>query len=159
MNGVHIRQAGAADIPALVDLMEAFYAESSYPLDRVWAARSFETLLAQPALGAIWVADSGRLLGHAVLTVYYAMEFGALAGAIDDLFVLATHRKQGIARALLQALLDDCAQRGCQSIRVEVGAGNDAATALYAAFGLHAYDDDRITLHRELDSAAGEVTT
>lgn len=146
---VHIRQACAADIPALVDLMEAFYAESSYPLDRAWAAKSFATLLAQPALGTVWVADNGRLLGHAVLTVYYSMEFGAPAGAIDDLFVLATHRKRGIARALLRALLDDCAQRGCQSIRVEVGAGNDAATALYAAFGLQAYDDDRVTLHRD----------
>lgn len=150
MNGVRIRQAATADIPALVDLMEAFYAESSYPLDRAWAAKSFGTLLAQSALGAVWVADNGRLLGHAVLTVYYSMEFGALGGTIDDLFVLATHRKQGIARGLLQALLNDCVQRGCQSMRVEVGSGNDAATTLYAAFGLHAYDDDRIALHREL---------
>jgi ribosomal protein S18 acetylase RimI-like enzyme len=157
LNGVRIRQAGAADIPALVDLMEAFYAESSYPLDRDWAGKSFETLLAQPALGAIWVADNGRLLGHAVLTVRYAMEFGALAAAIDDLFVHASYRRQGVAHALLTALLDDCSARGCKSIHVEVGASNTGATALYGRFGLQPYQDDRITLHRELGFAANEV--
>jgi ribosomal protein S18 acetylase RimI-like enzyme len=150
LSGVRIRAATPQDIAALVDLMEAFYAESSYALDRTWAAQSFETLLAQPALGAIWVAGNEQLLGYAVLTVRYSMESGALSAAIDDLFVLASHRKQGIGRALLQALLDDCTQRGCKSISVEVGASNDAATALYNAFGLKPYNDDRITLHCEL---------
>ncbi|MGB9988359.1 GNAT family N-acetyltransferase [Pseudoduganella rhizocola] len=159
MNGVRIRLATPADIPALVDLMESFYAESSYPLDRAWAARSFETLLAQPALGAIWVADNGSLIGHAVLTVRYAMEFGALAAAIDDLFVHAGYRRQGVAYALLAALLDDCSARGCRSVYVEVGASNAGATALYERFGLKPYEDDRITLHRELGFANNEMPT
>ena len=159
MSNVRIRPATPQDIAALVDLMEAFYAESSYPLDRAWAAQSFETLLAQPALGGIWVADNGRLVGHAVLTVHYAMEFGALAAAIDDLFVHADYRRQGVAHTLLTALLDDCGARACKSIHVEVGASNAAATALYARFGLQPYKDDRITLHRELGFAAKEVST
>ena len=29
---VHVRSAGAADVPALVALMQAFYAEADFPL-------------------------------------------------------------------------------------------------------------------------------
>ncbi|UGQ45508.1 GNAT family N-acetyltransferase [Massilia endophytica] len=151
MSDIRIRLASAADAPALVDLMEAFYAESHYPLDRDWALQAFRTLISQPALGAVWVADNGALIGHAVLTVRYAMEFGALSAIIDDLFVSAPHRQRGIARRLLEALLEDSRSRGCKSVHVEVGASNPAARQLYASLGLLPYDDDRLTLHREFD--------
>ena len=36
-----IERAGSADILALVELMNQFYAESSYALDREWAEASF----------------------------------------------------------------------------------------------------------------------
>ena len=35
---VAVHQADSTDIGELVELMEAFYAESSFPLDREWAA-------------------------------------------------------------------------------------------------------------------------
>lgn len=42
------RRAEAADVAVLVDLMEEFYAEASYPPDRVWAASAFAELVAEP---------------------------------------------------------------------------------------------------------------
>ena len=35
-----VRQATATDVPTLLDLMAEFYGESSYPLDRAWAAQA-----------------------------------------------------------------------------------------------------------------------
>ena len=53
-----MRPATADDIETLVDLMDEFYAESGYVLDRRRAARAFAALLADPRLGRVWLIDT-----------------------------------------------------------------------------------------------------
>lgn len=145
------RAAREADIDALIGLMRAFYAESGYPLDADWAAASFRALLAQPALGAVWLAQAdGRAVGHAVLTVRHAMEFGGPLGIVDDLYVAPAWRRRGIARALLDALRGECRSRGCRAWQVEVGAGNASAQALYRRLGFAPVSSERQLLCGEL---------
>lgn len=144
---IGVRRATAADIATLVELMREFYAEADFPLDDAWAAAAFSALIADPALGAAWIiAADAAPIGHVVLTVRYAMEFGGLIGYIDDLFVRKTHRRNGAATAGLDALLAECRQRGCRSVHVEVGPDNVAAVALYTRFGLAPGTDERLQL-------------
>jgi len=104
-----IERAGHADIPALVELMSQFYAESSYALDREWAAASFAQLLEDELRGAVWIARCGTdPAGHVVLALRHSMEFGGLAGVVDDLFVRPQFRRNGVGSALLSALFDAC---------------------------------------------------
>jgi ribosomal protein S18 acetylase RimI-like enzyme len=146
-----IRSATSGDIDALVNLMEAFYAESDMTLDRPWAAMSFAALLSQPHLGSVWLAEvSGVPVGYAVLTVRHSMEFGGLAGTVDDLFVGPDHRRCGVGNELLARVMDACAARGCQAVQVEVGRDNGPALALYRRLGLDSVDDERTILCREL---------
>jgi hypothetical protein len=57
--------------------MHEFHAESSFPLDRAWATRAFDRLLADPSRGATWLIErGGTTVGHVVLSVRFAMEFG-----------------------------------------------------------------------------------
>jgi len=136
--------AAPDDVGDLVGLMEEFYAESSYPLDRQWAGSALLRLISEHAWGCIWLARSGgEALGHAVLTVRYTMEHGGLSGYVDDLFVRPAFRRQGVGRALLNALFRECHVRGCKSVQVEVGPNNAPALGLYAAFGLMPRGDDR----------------
>ena len=146
------RRAGLADIPQLVDLMDEFYAEASVPLDRAWAARAFEGLLAQPHLGAAWLLErAGEPIGHVVLSVRYAMEFGGPIGYVDDLFVRPAARRAGAATIALDAVTAECRGRGCRSLEVEVGAGNGAGQAVYRRHGLRPLDDDRQMLRLVFD--------
>jgi len=136
-----------SDVPRLVELMREFYAEASFPLDQEWAARAFERLLEEPARGAAWIIEAeGIPVGHVVLSVRFAMEYGGLIGYIDDLFVRPSHRRRGAARAGLDALFAECRGRGCCSVHVEVGIENDAANALYKLYGLAPGEDRRQTL-------------
>ena len=142
-----VRQAAAADVPMLLDLMAEFYGESSYPLDRAWAAQAFGDLLEDSSRGMVWLLEvDGAPAGHAVLAVRFAMEFGGLLGYIDDLFVKQAFRRQGVARAGLVALLEDCRRRGCRAVHVEVAPDNVAANALYRSFGLAPGADERLQL-------------
>ena len=146
-----IERADHADIPALVELMSQFYAESSYALDRGWAAESFAQLLRDEARGAVWIARCGtEPAGHVVLALRHSMEFGALAGVVDDLFVRPQFRRQGVGSALLSALFDACRKLHIAAVHVEVGPDNVAALALYRAFGLRVHSIERQTLTVQL---------
>ena len=146
-----IERARHEDIPALVALMGEFYAESSYTLDCAWAEASFQRLLHDDTFGTAWLArDGGEPAGYVVLTLRYSMEFGALAGMIDDLFVRPRFRRKGAASALLTSLVDTCRKVHVAALHVEVDPGNAAATALYGKFGLRPYTVERQTLTLEL---------
>jgi len=150
-----VRRATRSDVGALVDLMREFYAEADYPLDQKWAETSFSQLLEHSELGCAWLAErDGVAAGHAVLTLRYTMEHGALSGYIDDLFVKPEFRRQAIARVLLSELFDECERRSCKSIYVEVGDRNVPAIELYKQFGLGPFLDGRVQFH---GSVAGRM--
>jgi len=141
------RNATITDIPTLADLMQEFYAESGYPLDRRWAAASFSALLQEQSRGGVWVVShGGEPAGYVVLTVRFSMEYGGLDAFIDDLFIRPAYRRRGLGRAAVQALFDDCRRRRVLAVHVEVGRDNVAAQALYSSYGLEASGDDRQTL-------------
>ena len=157
MTEIVVLEASTTDIPELVELMEAFYAESSIPLDREWAAASFTRLLSMPALGCVWLArGDGRAVGHVVLSLRYTMEHGALGGYVDDLYVVPDARRRGVASRLLHALVAECSRRACASLHVEVGGSNAAALALYERFGLVPVVDDRLLLTGALPKPGSE---
>ena len=132
-----VEKAEQSDIPALVELMSQFYAESSYPLDRAWAAASFGQLLSSELRGSAWIARRGtEAAGYVVVTLRHSMEYGGLVAFIDDLFVVANFRRQGIGSALLSTLFEACRKLKVAAAHVEVGSNNVAAEALYGRFGL-----------------------
>ncbi len=147
MDRATARRAERSDIPVLVELMREFYEESSFPLDGDWSARAFDMLITEPAYGAAWLIEYGRVpVGHVVLSVRFTMEFGGLSGYVDDLFVRSPYRRKGGASAGLDDLLAECHRRGCHSVQVEVGSDNHGAQALYRRHGLIPGDDGRQTL-------------
>ena len=140
-----IREATEADVTALVGLMQEFYAESAFALDREWAAAAFHRLLATREQGRIWIALADQVpVGHAVLSLRFTMEYGGLSGYVDDLFVKPEFRRRGCGRMLISQLRDHCQFVGCKSLQVEVGAANSVALELYEQFGLRVVRDGRV---------------
>lgn len=133
---VEVRPAGPADVPALVGLMQTFYAEADFPLPAAPAARAFGTLLATPQLGAVWLAEcDGAAVGHVVLTVAFSMEYGGPRGFIDDLYVRPRDRGRGTGAALLAAAREGALDRGLRALCVETGLADHPARGLYARAG------------------------
>ena len=131
-----IRLATNADVRALVGLMADFYSEAKFTLDTAAATRAFETLLAAPSSGAIWLAERDEEpLGHLVLTVVFSMEYGGLRGFIDDLYVRPSARGRGTGAALLEAARKGAVARGLRALCVETGLADHPARSLYARAG------------------------
>lgn len=133
---ITIRLATTDDVPTLVALMREFYAEGGYPLPGDAATRAFHALLAEPRLGAIWLAeDATTVVGYIVLTLGFSMDYGALRGFIDDLYVRPSARGRAIGAALLATVRSACVARGVRGLCVEVGPEIGAARRLYGRAG------------------------
>jgi ribosomal protein S18 acetylase RimI-like enzyme len=148
---IAIRRATTEDIPLLVNMMQEFYAESNFMLDRQWATTSFSKFLSDNSHGAAWIGSHhSDPAGYVVMTIRFSMEYGGLDAFIDDLFVRVPYRRQGLGRILLDELFAECQRRKVLAVHVEVGQNNIAANALYSTCGLRLRDDCRQMLTRRL---------
>ena len=131
-----ILPARREDIPALVGLMRVFYAEADFPLPEAAAARTFDALIDQPALGQVWlVTADGEPAGFVVLTVAFSMEYGGLRGFVDDFFIAPAFRRLGLGGAALASVQAECAARGVRALLVETSHENERALRVYHAAG------------------------
>lgn len=153
------RAATTDDIPVLVGLMEEFYAEADFPLDRPWATAGFSALLGDDRLGAAWLLlRDAEPAGYVVLTVRFSMEYGGLGAIIDDLFVRPRFRRHGVGRSALDALFAECARRRVRAVHVEVGRDNVAGKGIYGSLGMRPRDDHREFLTIRLGGGEDEAS-
>ena len=150
-----IRIATSADLAMLVDLMTDFYRESAFTLQPGSAKAAFAKLLADPALGRIWIGEQdGEAAGYIVLTVGFSMEYGGRDAFVDDLFVRPPFRGRGLGKQLLDTLIAECHRRNVRALHLEVDRANDRGHALYRSRGF--VDNDRQLLTMKLARAIHE---
>ncbi|HEX8914813.1 MAG TPA: GNAT family N-acetyltransferase [Humisphaera sp.] len=110
--------------------------------DDTTAAAAISALLADPALGRAWLIHAGgRAVGYAVLTFVHSIEFGGRCGFVDELYVEAAARGQGVGRRALDLVAAEAAAAGVRVLLLEVSPENERAARLYerAGFGPRKY--------------------
>ncbi len=106
--------------PAALAALQA----AAFPTGRPWSEAEFATLLAQP--GTVLSADArGYALGRVIADEAEVLSLATAPAA----------RRQGVARAHLNALEGAARDLGARRIFLEVSADNHAAIALYQAAG------------------------
>ena len=78
---------------------------------------------------------SGRACGFIAASVMPASLALGVAWSVRDLYVAPPHRRMGIARVLLQQVIDDAREAGAHRVSLQTETGNTAALTLYAAAG------------------------
>ena len=141
-----MREARRADGPTLVGLMRDFYAESGYELDDDRAGAAFAALLGEPRSGRVWLVEqgSGAVAGYIVVTFVFAMEYGGRMAVVDDFYVRPEARGGGLGKAAIAAARRACEELGMRAMRVEVGAENGVARAVYRSAGFTELKDHRL---------------
>jgi ribosomal protein S18 acetylase RimI-like enzyme len=130
------RRAAEDDVASVLAMMREFYAEDGGHYVHVPAERALIALIADAALGAVWVAeDDTGACAYAVLTYGFSLEFHGRDAFLDEIYVRPRRRGQGLARAALQAVEAECAARGAGALHLEVTPTNEAALTLYRRLG------------------------
>ena len=123
MVGLELRRLELADLDAIERIERASYRAP-------WSRSMFASELAKPSslsFGA--VDDSGDLVGYVVLSRYVD------AWHVMNVAVAPERRRQGIASALLQRLLELTKDDPLRGYTLEVRVSNAGAIALYERFG------------------------
>lgn len=130
-----LHPVGPGDRDRLVGLARAFHAEDGHPLDAGGEA-ALAALCSGEPFGRGWLARTGgEVVGYAVLSLGFSVEFGGRDGFVDDLYLVPAVRGRGLGRALLERLVDEARALGVRTLHLEVEPLNARAEALYARHG------------------------
>jgi len=143
---MRIRLLGPDDAPTFQVLrLQALVADpvafaSSYEEERdTPLAVVAERLRALPDRAIVGAFDAGRLVG---LAAWHREEMRKLQhkGFVWGVFVAETHRRRGVARALMNAVIAHARHAGgIRQLNLVAHAANDAAVALYESLGFAVY--------------------
>lgn len=139
---LHIRRASASDIPALSQLIAAYWAfEGMSAFDAQAVGSAMQRLLGSPSLGAGWIAvDDERPAGYLLAVYLFSLEHLGLTAEIDELYVDPAARGGGIGARLLATAESEFARLGCTNVSLQLARDNDVARRFYRRAG-HAERD------------------
>ena len=129
MASFKLRNAGRADVPALVSLEAEVFAS-----DRL-SPRSFRRLVAAPSAACRVAEADGVLAGYHVLL----FRRGSAVARLYSIAVAPGFRGRGLAAVLMRDAEEVARERGSRRLRLEVRADNAAAIRLYERLGYHAF--------------------
>lgn len=134
---ISISRAGPADLDALALLFDAYRQFYGQPSD-VAAARDWLRSRLRVGESMVLVARRGAdMVGFVQLYPMFSSVRLARTWILNDLYVLPTNRRGGVARALMDAAADFARADGAAGISLETERDNAAARALYRAAGWH----------------------
>ena len=134
---ISISRAGPADLDALAALFDAYRQFYGQPSDAA-AARDWLRSRLRVGESMVLVARRGAdMVGFVQLYPMFSSVRLARTWILNDLYVLPTNRRSGVARALMDAAADFARADGAAGISLETTRDNAAARALYRAAGWH----------------------
>ena len=144
---LRIRPAEPPDRAIVHALLTAQLVEYDLPFDPDRIDRGLDAALraGSPAWLLLAERDSkpvGVLLANQIVSV----EKGGETLWIEELYVTPEARRSGVARAILNHVLEEARRRGLRGLDLEVVRTQAAAFALYRAAGFREVARDRLTL-------------
>jgi len=146
---VHFQPAQPENLPEFLSMMEDFYALFDYPFNPESATKSYYELLNNPALGRVWVIQSdSQIIGYIALVFGFSFGYGGRDAMLDELYLTADSRGQGIGNQTMGFLEDQVRLMGIEALHLEVESDNLKALDLYKGRGFKG--SNRIFLTKKL---------
>jgi ribosomal protein S18 acetylase RimI-like enzyme len=116
--------------------------------------RALDLFLARPAIGFVWVAQSGEadatealvpeVVGACVVCYAISTSRGGIVAKLDDVTVAAAATGRGVGTAMIEALATHLAARGITRIDSACHRDNRGAWRFYERLGFVPLDEERI---------------
>jgi len=98
--------------------------------------KALANLIGRPDLGGVWlIGAAGGPVGYLVLTWGYSLEFGGRDAFLDELYLEAAWRGQGLGRQAMRFAEEACRANGVLALHLEVERENVKAQAFYDKTG------------------------
>jgi GNAT superfamily N-acetyltransferase len=143
---IQVRPLIAADVPALLELIEALADYEHLPRPDAAARERLarDALAAPPRFRALLATEAGRTVGYAIYFETYSTFLALPTLYLEDLFVLPEARGRGAGAALFRACAAEAVRRGCGRMEWAVLDWNALALGFYARWPARAMDEWRL---------------
>ncbi len=151
MLNLRFREASSHDEGLLIPMMRnlAEQEPGKIEFNETAARAAFRQFLSLPNFGRVWLLhEDAALVGYIILTVGFSFEFRGHDAFIDELFIVASHRRRGYGRQAVAFVEQQARKMGINAIHLEVDDGNDPAFELYRRAGY--MDHDRFLMTKWL---------
>ena len=133
------RKLGSGDMDTFIKMrIQQLQEEGAEPvLDLSSELRSYYTRHLEDQTFSAWLAvDEEAIVGTCGLSVvekppYYANPTGRI-GLLSSVYTQKSHRRRGIARGLLEHIMDEANSAGCGAVQITA---SDMGTLLYTDYG------------------------
>lgn len=120
----------------LEPMVKDFWLFEQIPFSSENALKIWQNAWRQPDLVRAWLLEfESQVVGYAVLTFGFSLEYGGLDAYVDELFVKPEFRSRGFASLALEFLTLECQKLKVVALHLEVDTDNQSAKALYAKLG------------------------
>jgi ribosomal protein S18 acetylase RimI-like enzyme len=134
-----LRLARATDTKLLLAMMAEFSLGEGIAPDPKRLRTALGRLLLERNLGRVWlILEKTAVVGYAVLTFGYDLEFTGRDAFLTELFVRKELRGQGIGRRALAIIEQQAVTLHARAVHLMVRAENVRAFTLYASAGYEA---------------------
>jgi GNAT superfamily N-acetyltransferase len=109
MTDLQFRKYQSSDFEVLQNFVFQLYVEDvgENEMHSAKIQRTVKMLSQKPDLGEIcMIEQASKVVGYALLINYWSNEYGGLIVNIDELFIAANYRNQGIATQFIAYLID-----------------------------------------------------
>jgi ribosomal protein S18 acetylase RimI-like enzyme len=143
-----IRLARPDDFDTVLGRTQAFNALEGIAIDAARLAAGLRRLLAEPALGGVWlVLRAARVIGHAVVTYGYDLEYAGRDAFLTEVLIDEDARGSGAGTAALALIATELRARDVHALHLQVRPENPALR-LYERTGFER--SPRITMTKQL---------
>ena len=120
------------DIPAVIAMMEEFYAIDDYPIDPAVSRDLMLEFLENESLGKGWlILADGEVAGYVILTFVFSFEYKGRIAFLDELFLSPKARGKGLGKQTLDFIEEQAKLYSVKIIYLEIESHNSIAQKLY----------------------------
>lgn len=145
-----LRLATPADTAEVLPRTRAFNASEGITIADDLLQAALRRLLADSSLGAVWLVETDRVVGHAVVTYGYDLEWGGRDSYLTEIWIDLDQRGRGIGTAVLELVKHELRQHDVRALHLEVRADNPALR-LYERAGFA--PSTRLAMTHRLDAS------
>ena len=147
--GIELRPATEDDLDTLNGMVRAYYVHDGLAYEELPARRALREIIRSEHFGRAWLIDLDKeLIGYAVLTFGFSVEFHGRHAVLDEIFLLPDHRGKGHFKEILTLVEACCRRLGIRGLSLLVETKNAPARRAYQKSGFEPYD--RIVMTKRL---------
>lgn len=145
---IELRQATVHDLSEVLPRTRALNSHEGIAFDPDVLAAALARLLAEPELGGVWLVErAGAVIGYAIVTYGYDLEFAGRDAYLTELWIDPASRGAGAGGSVLELLVPELRRVGVLALHLQVRPENPAQR-LYQRSGFVA--SPRIIMTRKL---------